>query len=154
MVPLSDKARASSTHRASTFLRSESQRIDETVAAASSVLVNSESSPPSSPKRSSPASSPIGGEGVVFYAEGLQIKIGRTFKGGPAALLEEPLAPKEEYERRCAPASSDTSAKEGNAWPLTRTWACDPHSSIGDRGTDTPSFGALPWAGRLFSGGS
>ena len=89
MVPWSDRAKASSTHRASTFLRSESRRIDETASAASSALVSSESSPPT-PKRSLPVSPRIGGEGVVFCAEGLQIKIGRTFKGGSVALLEEP----------------------------------------------------------------
>ena len=91
---------------------------------------------------------------MAFYIEGLQIEIGRNFKGGSAALLKEPLAPSAEDERCCAPATSDTSAEEGNAYPLTRTFECDPRSLIGDREKDTPSFRTLPRARRLLSGGS
>ena len=91
---------------------------------------------------------------MAFYVEGLQIEIGRTFKGGLAALLKEPLAPIVEDERRCAPATSDTSAIEGNACPLTQTWVCDPRSLTSDDGTDTPSLRVLPRAVRLLSGGS
>ena len=86
---------------------------------------------------------------MTFCAGGLQIEIGRTFKGVSTALLKEPLAPTAEDERRCTPA---TSAKEGNACPLTRTWVHNPHSLAGDGGADAPSFGILPQAGRLFQG--
>ena len=78
-------------HKVSTFLRSESRRIDETAPAASSALVSSKSSPPSASKRSSPASPRVGGEGEAFCTEGLQIEIGRTFRGSSTAFLEEPL---------------------------------------------------------------
>ena len=141
----SDRAKASTTHKPFTFLRSESRRIDETASAASSALVNSESSPPSAIKRSSPTSPCIRGEGVAFWAEGLQTEIGRTFKGGSAALLL--------LQQRMSDAAHPPprTPRPNRATPvsLTRTWVCDPRSLTGDGGTDAPNFGALPQAGRL-----
>ena len=122
-------------HRASTFLRSESRRIDETALAESSTLVNSESSPPLAPKRSSPASSHIGGEGVAFCTEGLHIEIGRTFKGGSTTLLEEPLARKQRMSDTAHPpprtprpkrATLAPSPKLGHVIPAPRKVIAEP----------------------------
>ena len=93
--------------------------MDETTPAASSALVSNESSPLLASKRSSPTSPRVGGEGEAFCAEGLQTEIGRTFRGSSAAFHEEPLTPAAEDERRCSPATSDTSAKEDHSCPLT-----------------------------------
>ena len=120
--------------------------------AASSVLVSGKSSPPLTPKWPLHLSPRIVEEGMAFCAGGLQIKIGRTFKGGSTTLLEEPLDPTAEDERRCTPATSDTLAKEGNACPLTRTWACNPSSLAGDDRADALSFGILPQAGGCSQG--
>ena len=115
-------------HRVSTFLISESRRIDETTLAASSALVSSESSPASTSKRSTPASPPVGeerggggggGGGEAFCVEGLQTEIGRTFRGSSEAFLREPLAPAVEDEGCYAPAISNTSAEKDHSYPLT-----------------------------------
>ena len=116
-------------HRVSTFLISESRRIDETTLAASSALVSSESSPASTSKRSTPASPPVGeergggggggGGGEAFCVEGLQTEIGRTFRGSSEAFLREPLAPAVEDEGCYAPAISNTLAEEDHSYPLT-----------------------------------
>ena len=137
MTPWSDRAKASSTSRASDLLRSESLRMNESVPTASSALESKESSSPSASRHSLPKSLGIEGGCSALYVEGLQTEIGITSNGGSAALLEESLAFTTKTEKGCELGALGTSTGDGDACPCTWTWA------KGDE-EDVPNLGALP----------
>ena len=134
MTPWSDRVRASSTDRASIFLRSESLRMDETAPAASSAFDSSESSSPSAPKRSLLTSSGIEGGSSVLSSRGFQTEIGITSNGDSVALPEGPLVTAAGEERRRRPVTLGTSAKGGSACPFSWILA-------EDDGEDAPNLG-------------
>ena len=147
MAPWINRAKASSTGRASDLLRIESLRMDEIAPAGSSALESKESSSPPASRRSLPKSSAIEGGGSTLYVGGLQTEIGITSNGGSAALPEESLAFAAEAERGYELGALGTSTGDANVFPYTWTWA------EGDE-EDVLNLGALPQEGWLFSRGS
>ena len=94
----------------STFLRSESRRIDDKALAASFAFESNESSSLSCPRCFLPSTLDASEGSSTLCAKGLQTDIGKISRGGSAVLLGGLLVTAARGERSYGPVTSETSA--------------------------------------------